>query len=72
MENEILKIISDATRVNIKEIKKNIDSNNIWDSLIYIELIISLEDNFNISFDESEIDQMKTPRKVIKCVSGKI
>ncbi len=56
------KIINIVSRVFEIEVNKNTDQKNCaaWDSLRHLNLIIELEDEFNISFEPEEIAQMKS------------
>ena len=69
MENEIIKILSQLFE---KEIKKgeeiSIYTEEKWDSLKHIEIIMTLEEEFDISFSPEDIQQLKSLSKIIEKV----
>lgn len=72
MKEKILEIISQVTSLDIKDLKKNLEKENLWDSFTHIELIVNLESEFNISFEQDEIAALTTPQKVIDLVLKKV
>lgn len=72
MKEKILEIISQVTSLDIKDLEKNLEKENLWDSFTHIELIVNLESEFNISFEQDEIAALTTPQKVIDLVLKKV
>ena len=70
MEEKIIEIIEDITGYNNLKENKEIDllENEIIDSLAFIELISSLENEFDIEIQPTQIDP-NTWRKVSSIVS---
>lgn len=68
------KIINIVSRVFETEVNENTDQKNCaaWDSLRHLNLIIELEDEFNISFEPEEIAQMKSIKKIEELLKDKI
>lgn len=69
----VRKIISETFKIKESEITpqtnmKDIDS---WDSLTHMELIVSLEDEFEIEFTADEIMEMTTVEMIEKIVGEK-
>jgi acyl carrier protein len=60
MEEQIKKIMSDVFSIDISSIDKSTsqDSVNNWDSIGHLNLITSLEECFDIYYEEDEIIQM--------------
>lgn len=60
MEEKIKKIMSDVFLVDISTINKASSQDSIenWDSIGHLNLITSLEESFDIFFEEDEIVQM--------------
>jgi len=54
-------IYSDTSRVN----------NGAWDSLSHINLVVALEQEFGISFDIDEIENMISFENVVQLVESK-
>jgi acyl carrier protein len=60
MENRIKKILSEELDIPLSEINENLSTNSVatWDSMKHIELIMALEREFKITFDNDEIPSM--------------
>ncbi|HAZ37321.1 MAG TPA: D-alanine--poly(phosphoribitol) ligase subunit 2 [Clostridiaceae bacterium] len=73
MEEKVLSILEDICGTD--EIKNDMDidlfENGLLDSLGVIELIVDIEDNFNIKLEPTEVkrEDISTPRKVIEYLS---
>jgi acyl carrier protein len=74
MENKIKNVISSVFDVNINEISDdtNPDSLDNWDSMGHMNLIVALEEEFNILFDEDEITEMLNFKLICLIISEKI
>lgn len=68
------KIINLVSRVFETEVNENSDQKNCdaWDSLRHLNLIIELEDEFNISFEPEEIAQLKSIVLIEQLISQKL
>jgi acyl carrier protein len=57
MENRIKKVMSDVFNIDIESINNSSSPDNIenWDSLNHMNLIVALEEEFEIEFDDEEI-----------------
>lgn len=67
MEDKVIKLISDATKVDAGKIKpatKFIDDLNL-DSLDIVELMMKMEDEFGIEIPEEEAENLKSVQDVI-------
>tara|TARA_B100001250_G_C19561740_1_gene683622 strand:- start:365 stop:616 length:252 start_codon:yes stop_codon:yes gene_type:complete len=72
MEKKIKKVFSDVFAVQSTKINNNTSFDNFepWDSLKHTNLIIALEETFNIKFSSSEIIEMLN-FKIIKSTIDK-
>ncbi len=68
MENRIKKIMANVFLIEESEIKENASPDSIpqWDSIGHLNLITSLEEEFNIVFTEDQIIEMLNLRLVIE------
>ena len=68
------KIINIVSRVFETEVNENTDQKNCaaWDSLRHLNLIIELEDEFNVSFEPEEIAQLKSITLIEELISQKL
>ena len=60
LDDKLKKIFSEIFETKISEINDNSSADNVekWDSLNHTNLILSLEEQFNISFTADEIIDM--------------
>lgn len=72
MKDKILNFISKASKHQIDVLLNNLNAEDLWDSLTHVELIVMLEEEFDIFFDENEIALMRTPAKVIELTQQKV
>ena len=73
MENSIKKIISAVLEISLEEINEKTSSETIkfWDSLKHMNLIIALEEEFNIEFEDDEIVEMNSYLKICSAIKNK-
>ncbi len=71
MENEIIQIIAKIIKKQPEELMATLDAPEMWDSMMHIEIVMALEEKFDITFDDDEIPQMKSVQKVIDIVKSK-
>ena len=74
MENKVKNVMSSIFDVNVSEISEDIspDSLDNWDSVGHMNLIVGLEEEFNILFVEDEITEMLNFRLICLIISEKI
>lgn len=73
MEDKVIKLISDATKVDIAKIKPEtsfVDDLNL-DSLDIVELMMKMEDEFGIEIPEEDAEGLKTVNDVVKYLESK-
>ena len=60
MENRIKKVMSDVFNIDIESIDNDSSPDNIenWDSLKHMNLIVALEEDFDIEFDDNDIENL--------------
>ena len=72
MEDEIKVIVVNILGVdaNIFNANMSIENTQAWDSLKQVNLIIALEEEFKISFSESEMLSMTNYKTILKTVTN--
>lgn len=62
--------MSDVFLVDINEINNNTSPDNLpqWDSIGHLNLISSIEEEFNFKFDDEQITQMLNFKLVIEII----
>lgn len=71
LDTKIIDILSIVFNIDVKKITKKTNKTNIanWDSLRHMTLIITLEDEFNIKFDEQDISKINNIDSIKKIIS---
>ena len=66
MEEKIKQIMSAALEVNIAEINNETNSDSIdsWDSLHHMNLVVALEEEFSVEFEEEEIIELMSFKSI--------
>lgn len=67
-------MMSEVFDIPIEELKNSFEQNEIenWDSLRHLNLVVELEDMFDISYEPEEIGEMNTFEKVLAITESKI
>ncbi len=72
MNESIIKFIGDFMNMSAEKLLEGLDRNDLWSSLLWMEIVFSLEEEFDIQFEESELGQLTTPRKLCQAAEQKI
>jgi acyl carrier protein len=72
MKNKILNIMSIVFEIDINQISDNVSPQTIeqWTSLRHLQLIISLENEFNITFNNSDLFTMTNLETIIDKINS--
>ena len=73
MEQKVKKIMAKAFGVSIDEIKDDSSPHTIpaWDSLRHIDLVLGLEKEFGIKFDDEEIPTLLNYRMIVNTIQSR-
>jgi acyl carrier protein len=68
MENRLKQIFSDIFELEIEEIDSDTSTDNIdtWDSLHHMDLIVAIEDEFDVSFDVEDIPELQNYAEILE------
>ena len=69
--DKILEIIASITKKDVDFLKANLDTENLWNSLTRVEIFLTLEEEFDIFFDEEEVKSIKTINQLVEVVKEK-
>jgi len=74
MEKKLTKIMAQILGVQENEITPNSSPDNLseWDSLKHMNLVLGIEQGFNISFDDEDIMQMLSFEIILETIKEKI
>lgn len=73
MNSKLVKLLSDVFEIKENEItidlvKDDIDS---WDSLKQMDLVLSIENNYDISLEMEEIVKMSSLKSIVEIIESK-
>ncbi|MDX4048457.1 MULTISPECIES: acyl carrier protein [Aliarcobacter] len=73
MENRIKKVMSDILNIDVSSINDNTSPENVesWDSLKQMNIIVALEEEFDIEFSDEEIGEMLNYRLILEVLKEK-
>lgn len=68
MKEQILKIMAKVFEMNIHDFHESFNQEQLynWDSLRHLNLIVELEEAFEVSYEPEEIAEMTTVEKIIE------
>jgi acyl carrier protein len=74
VEDQVKQVIADVLALDTKAINESTikDSTASWDSLNHINLIVALEQEFQVSFDVSEIESMQSYSDILETLDRKL
>ena len=67
----ILELIAAITKKSVGFLKENLDTENLWNSLTRVEILINIEEEFDIFFEEDDIKRLKTINQLVQVVEEK-
>ncbi|EAJ0341463.1 acyl carrier protein [Campylobacter lari] len=70
---QFYKILENILEVNINE-NSNLSMQNCknWTSLNHIDIIMSLEEEFEIKFNKDELSQLKSQNELLQAIKSKV
>ena len=73
LESKFLKIVSKILELKkIKSLNLKLEEISNWDSLKNLQLVLFLEDEFKIKFDEKELSSLISLKKIFKILKRKL
>ena len=73
MESRIKKVMGDVFNIGVDSINNDSSTDNIenWDSLKHMNLIVALEEEFEVEFDDEEIVDSMNYALILNILSNK-
>jgi len=74
VRNKILNVLANVIEIPLLEIPSNAAPGIIdkWDSLKHMVLVISLEEEFNLSFSDDELTDLLSLELIVQIISEKV
>jgi acyl carrier protein len=72
MEEKLKSIMSTVFQVEINEINSDASPSNLsqWDSMNHLNLVISIEEEFNLNLNDSQIVEMVDFNSILKIIKS--
>lgn len=71
MKDSILEIMTDVLKLDQDALLNDFDNWEIWDSLLRVEILFAIEEEFDIQFSEEELVELNTPKKLCEATLRK-
>lgn len=71
MEEKVINLVADILEMDAEAVNNELNNTELWDSLKRAELVFALEDEFEIFFEQEEIEYMNSVNKIIEVVGRK-
>ena len=70
MNKKVIEIIADVLRIGVSEINNESGMNTLdkWDSLQHLNIILAVEEAFNVSFTPEEITSVNSVEKIVEAI----
>lgn len=72
MKEKIISIIAEITKIEQTELLENMDTAKLWDSMKQIEVILALEEEYGIQFEQNELTELTTTGKIVDVLQRKV
>ncbi len=71
IEQRVKTLLAKVMRVDVATVTAgaSTDSMATWDSLNHIKLVLALEEEFDLAFDESQIEKMTSVAKIVSVIA---
>jgi len=73
MESRIKRVMGNVFNIDVDSVNNDSSPDNIrnWDSLKHMNLIVALEEEFEVEFDDEEIDDSMNYTSILKMLKSK-
>ena len=70
MNGKVIEIIANVLRIAVSEInnESGMDTLGKWDSLQHLNIILAIEEAFDVSFTPEEITSVNSVKKIIEAI----
>jgi acyl carrier protein len=74
MGNRIKKVMGKILDIDPARINEETSNDKVkrWDSLRHMNLVLAVEQEFGIEFDDQQIPKMLNYKEIVRCVQGKV
>ncbi|MCP4650698.1 MAG: acyl carrier protein [PVC group bacterium] len=71
MKEKLFNILRRVAKVSIEEVNEESSPDTIdsWDSLTHINLILAIEEEFEVNFSHDQIARMQSFKSIVECLN---
>lgn len=70
--DKVLEIVSSVVKKDIAFLKENATEDTVWNSLSKVEILMILEEEYDILFDQEDIKHIRTLKDLMDVMGEKI
>jgi acyl carrier protein len=72
VQDRVIKVISDVMNVPVSKLDENSSPMSVdkWESMKHINLVLALEEEFNIQFDDQQISALQDVKSIVSVIEN--
>jgi acyl carrier protein len=72
VQDRVIKVISDVMNVPVSKLDENSSPMSVdkWESMKHINLVLALEEEFNIQFDDEQISGLQDVKSIVSVIEN--
>ena len=71
MEERIRELICEVLKTEPAKLAERMDDSTVWDSLLRVEVLFAIEEEYDILFEQDELKTLDTPQKLFQAAMKK-
>lgn len=68
MKEEMLRTMAQIMKLDEAALQQRFDDPAVWDSLLMVEVILALEEEYGVHFTPEQLPELRTPQKLCEAV----
>lgn len=70
--DKVLEIVSSITKKDVQFLKENASADTLWNSLTRVEILMTLEEELDVMFEQEDIKRIRTLSDLMDVVGEKL
>ena len=72
MKEKVIRIIAEITKLEEKKLLENLDTPKMWGSMNHIEIILAVEEEYGVMFEQEELSEITTIAEILSALQRKV
>lgn len=72
MKEKVIRIIGEITKLEEKKLYENMDTPKMWGSMNHVEIILAVEEEYGVMFEQEELSEITTITEIISALQRKV